>query len=37
MLDSRDERVDDTRRSIAAAVREAQRYFVRDAILEDEN
>jgi len=36
MLDGREEEVDDTRRSVAAAVREAGGYFVKDAILEDE-
>lgn len=36
MLDGREEEVDDTRRSVAAAVREGGGYFVRDAILEDE-
>ena len=35
MLDSREEEVDATRRSVAGAVREAQGYFVRDAILEE--
>jgi len=36
MLDGREEEVDDTRRSVAAAVREAGGYFVKDAILDDE-
>ena len=35
MLDSREEDVDDTRRSIAESVRAAAGYFVTDAILED--
>ena len=35
MLDSREEEVDDTRRSVAEAVREAEGYFVKDAILEE--
>src|SRR5438045_2256402 len=35
MLDSREEEVDATRRAVAGAVREAQGYFVRDAILEE--
>jgi alkylation response protein AidB-like acyl-CoA dehydrogenase len=34
-LDSREDEVDDTRRSIAASVREAEGYFVSDAILEE--
>src|SRR5689334_20655017 len=36
MLDSREEDVDDTRRSIAESVRAGQGYFVTDAILEEE-
>lgn len=36
MLDSRQEEVDETRRSVAAAVREGKGYFVRDAILEED-
>ena len=36
MLDSREEQVDETRRSVAAAVREGGGYFVTDAILEEE-
>jgi len=35
MLDSREEDVDDTRRSIAESVRAGRGYFVTDAILED--
>ena len=35
MLDTREDEVDDTRRSNAAAVRAAGRYFVTDAILEE--
>src|SRR2546423_181607 len=35
MLDSREEDVDDTRRSVAESVRAAQGYFVTDAILEE--
>ena len=35
MIDSREEQVDETRRSVAGAVRESGGYFVRDAILED--
>jgi acyl-CoA dehydrogenase family protein 9 len=35
MLDSREEDVDDTRRSIAESVRAGQGYFVTDAILEE--
>ncbi|HMI54619.1 MAG TPA: acyl-CoA dehydrogenase family protein [Gemmatimonadaceae bacterium] len=35
MLDSREEEVDDTRRSVAASVRAGQGYFVTDAILEE--
>ncbi len=35
MLDSREEEVDDTRRSIAESVRRARGYFVPDAILEE--
>jgi len=35
MLDSREEDVDDTRRSIAESVRAEQGYFVTDAILEE--
>ncbi|HLV27467.1 MAG TPA: acyl-CoA dehydrogenase family protein [Gemmatimonadales bacterium] len=34
-LDSREEDVDDTRRDIAAAVREERRYWVPDSILEE--
>jgi acyl-CoA dehydrogenase family protein 9 len=34
-LDSKEDEVDDTRRSIAASVREEQGYFVSDAILEE--
>jgi hypothetical protein len=37
MLDSREEEVDETRRSIADAVRAGKGYFVRDAILEEGN
>ena len=37
MLDSKEEEVDETRRSVAAAVREGRGYFVADAILEDED
>ena len=37
MLDSREEEVDETRRSVADAVRDASGYFVRDAILEEGN
>jgi hypothetical protein len=37
MLDSKEEEVDETRRSVAAAVREGKGYFVADAILEDED
>ncbi len=37
MLDSKEEEVDQTRRSVADAVREAGGYFVRDAILEEGN
>lgn len=36
MLDSRQEEVDETRRSVAAAVRQGKGYFVRDAILEED-
>jgi len=36
MLDSREEEVDDTRRSIAESVRAGQGYFVTDSILEEE-
>jgi acyl-CoA dehydrogenase family protein 9 len=36
MLDSKEEEVDETRRSVAAAVRESGGYFVRDAILEED-
>jgi len=35
MLDSREEEVDDTRRSIAESVRAGQGYFVTDSILEE--
>ena len=35
MLDGREEEVDDTRRSVAAAVRKSGGYFVKDAILEE--
>src|SRR5438876_6207548 len=35
MLDSREEEVDDTRRSVAAAVRGGKGYFVTDAILDE--
>ena len=35
MLDSRQEDVDETRKSVAAAVREGKGYFVEDAILEE--
>ena len=35
MLDSREEEVDDTRRSVASAVRSARGYFVTDAILDE--
>lgn len=35
MLDSREDEVDDTRRSIARAVRSGQGYFVTDAILDE--
>ena len=35
MLDSREEDVDDTRRSIAGSVRAARGYFVNDAIMEE--
>jgi len=37
MLDSREEDVDDTRRSVAGAIREEKGYFVKDAILESED
>jgi acyl-CoA dehydrogenase family protein 9 len=36
MLDSREEEVDDTRRSIAESVRAGKGYFVTDAILEED-
>jgi hypothetical protein len=36
MLDSKEEEVDETRRSVAGAVREAGGYFVKDAILEED-
>ncbi|MFL5599785.1 MAG: acyl-CoA dehydrogenase family protein [Gemmatimonadaceae bacterium] len=35
MLDNREEEVDETRRSVARAVREGKGYFVTDAILEE--
>jgi alkylation response protein AidB-like acyl-CoA dehydrogenase len=35
MLDAREEEVDQTRREVAAAVREGEGYFVTDAILEE--
>jgi hypothetical protein len=35
MLDARGDEVDDTRRSVAASVREGKGYFVTDAILEE--
>ncbi|HST07285.1 MAG TPA: acyl-CoA dehydrogenase family protein [Gemmatimonadaceae bacterium] len=35
MLDAREEEVDQTRREVAAAVREGRGYFVEDAILEE--
>ena len=35
MLDSKEEDVDETRRSVAASVREGRGYFVTDAILEE--
>lgn len=35
MLDSREEEVDETRRSVAASVRTAKGYFVTDAILDE--
>ena len=37
MLDSKEEEVDETRRTVASAVRDAAGYFVRDAILEEGN
>jgi alkylation response protein AidB-like acyl-CoA dehydrogenase len=37
LLDSRGDDVDETRISVAAAVREAKGYFVRDAILEEDS
>jgi alkylation response protein AidB-like acyl-CoA dehydrogenase len=37
MLDSREEEVDDTRRSIAESVRAGKSYFVTDAILEEDS
>jgi len=35
MLDSKEEEVDETRRSVAGAVREGKGYFVTDAILDE--
>ena len=35
MLDSKEEEVDETRRSVAGAIREGKGYFVTDAILEE--
>jgi acyl-CoA dehydrogenase family protein 9 len=35
MLDSKEEEVDQVRRSVAAAVREGEGYFVTDAILQE--
>ena len=35
MLDARGDEIDDTRRSVAASVREGKGYFVTDAILEE--
>ncbi|MFL5466107.1 MAG: acyl-CoA dehydrogenase family protein [Gemmatimonadaceae bacterium] len=35
MLDNREEEVDETRRSVAAAVRKGKGYFVADAIMEE--
>ncbi|MFL5593855.1 MAG: acyl-CoA dehydrogenase family protein [Gemmatimonadaceae bacterium] len=35
MLDNREEEVDETRRSVAAAVRKGKGYFVTDAIMEE--